>query len=93
MPTAYHENVSVAGYNNRNLPAGGWTRWFNVDHPGGTGDYETITNIVSSFGRGCDGIPCRKPIAIKAVSIHWLSPQEEGISCKFDLLSTNQGGW
>ena len=45
---------------------------------GGTGDYETIHGIVRHFGRGCEGIPCRKPIGIKVISVHGKSPFQEG---------------
>ena len=45
---------------------------------GGTGDYETVHSIVRHFGRGCDGIPCRRPMGIKVVSVHGKSPDQEG---------------
>ena len=78
LRNAYKSSVFTLGFNGRNLPPGGWTHWFNVDHPGGAGDYETVDNIVRMYGRGCAGLPCRRPLAIKVASVYGLRPSEEG---------------
>ncbi|XP_053558902.1 cartilage intermediate layer protein 2 [Bombina bombina] len=49
-----------------------WTSWFNVDHPGGEGDYETI-EAVRFYYR--DRL-CARPIAIEARTTEWVAPED-----------------
>ncbi|GCC38455.1 hypothetical protein chiPu_0016969 [Chiloscyllium punctatum] len=43
-----------------------WTSWFNVDHPGGSGDYEQLVAIQRYYGERI----CLRPVAVEARTIH-----------------------
>ncbi|XP_069505150.1 cartilage intermediate layer protein 2 [Ambystoma mexicanum] len=51
-----------------------WTSWFNVDHPGGEGDYETLDAIRYYYRERL----CARPIAIEARTTEWVLPEETG---------------
>ncbi|KAG8594926.1 hypothetical protein GDO81_001367 [Engystomops pustulosus] len=49
-----------------------WTSWFNVDHPEGDGDYETIEAIRFYYPQRL----CLRPIALEARTIEWATPKD-----------------
>ncbi|XP_075467215.1 cartilage intermediate layer protein 2 isoform X1 [Ascaphus truei] len=49
-----------------------WTSWFNVDHPGGEGDYETLEAIRFYYR---DRL-CARPIALEARTTEWVAPED-----------------
>ncbi|XP_078526840.1 cartilage intermediate layer protein 2 [Lissotriton helveticus] len=51
-----------------------WTSWFNVDHPGGDGDYETLDAIRFYYRERL----CARPIALEARTTEWVLPEETG---------------
>ncbi|XP_032992728.1 cartilage intermediate layer protein 2 [Lacerta agilis] len=51
---------------------GEWTSWFNVDHPGGEGDFETLEAIRFYYP---DRV-CAQPSAIQARTTEWELPEE-----------------
>nr|XP_033812394.1 cartilage intermediate layer protein 2 [Geotrypetes seraphini] len=51
-----------------------WTSWFNVDHPGGDGDYESLEAIRFYYRERL----CARPIAIEARTTEWVPPEETG---------------
>lgn len=58
------------------IPGGGaeWTSWFNIDHPGGDGDYESLEAIRFYYR----GRVCERPVAIQARTTEWELPEEVG---------------
>ncbi|XP_077188190.1 cartilage intermediate layer protein 2-like [Paroedura picta] len=65
------------GTRRSNLPiemAGEWTSWFNVDHPGGEGDFETLEAIRFYYR---DRV-CSQPTVIQARTTEWELPEEVG---------------
>ncbi|XP_061457604.1 cartilage intermediate layer protein 2 [Rhineura floridana] len=53
---------------------GEWTSWFNVDHPGGEGDFETLEAIRFYYPERV----CAQPTAIEARTTEWELPEEVG---------------
>ncbi|CAB1435800.1 unnamed protein product [Pleuronectes platessa] len=51
-----------------------WTTWFNVDHPGGRGDYEQLEAIRFYYRARV----CEKPRAIEARTTEWVSARDTG---------------
>ncbi|XP_005534017.1 PREDICTED: cartilage intermediate layer protein 2 [Pseudopodoces humilis] len=51
-----------------------WTSWFNIDHPGGDGDHESLAAIRFYYG---DRV-CPRPVAIQARSTEWHLPAALG---------------
>uniref|UniRef100_A0A8C3NAS9 Uncharacterized protein n=1 Tax=Geospiza parvula TaxID=87175 RepID=A0A8C3NAS9_GEOPR len=51
-----------------------WTSWFNIDHPGGDGDHESLAAIRFYYG---DRV-CARPVAIQARSTEWHLPEALG---------------
>ncbi|KAM4706934.1 cartilage intermediate layer protein 2 [Discoglossus pictus] len=49
-----------------------WTSWFNVDHPGGEGDYETLEAVRFYYRDRM----CPRPIAIEARTTDWEMPED-----------------
>lgn len=58
------------------VPGGGaeWTSWFNIDHPGGDGDYESLEAIRFYYR----GRVCERPVAIQARTTEWELPEDVG---------------
>ena len=46
---------------------GEWTIWFNIDHPGGQGDYERLDAIQFYYG---DRV-CARPLRLEARTTNW----------------------
>ncbi|XP_037674262.1 cartilage intermediate layer protein 2 [Choloepus didactylus] len=55
--------------------AGEWTSWFNVDHPGGDGDFETLAAIRFYYG---PARVCPRPLALEARTTDWALPAAVG---------------
>lgn len=51
-----------------------WTTWFNVDHPGGRGDYEQLEAIRFYYRSRV----CETPRALEARTTEWVSARETG---------------
>ncbi|XP_028291089.1 cartilage intermediate layer protein 1 [Gouania willdenowi] len=51
-----------------------WTTWFNVDHPGGRGDYEQLDAIRFYYRARV----CESPQAIEARTTDWIPARETG---------------
>ncbi|KAG8454894.1 hypothetical protein GDO86_001210, partial [Hymenochirus boettgeri] len=49
-----------------------WTSWFNVDHPEGDGDYETVEAVRFYYK---DRL-CAKPVALEARTTDWIAPED-----------------
>ncbi|XP_063145238.1 cartilage intermediate layer protein 2 [Candoia aspera] len=54
--------------------AGEWTSWFNVDHPGGEGDFETLEAIRFYYRERV----CARPLSIQVRTTKWELPEEVG---------------
>ncbi|XP_076975760.1 cartilage intermediate layer protein 2 [Tamandua tetradactyla] len=52
-----------------------WTSWFNVDHPGGDGDFETLAAIRFYYG---PARVCPRPLALEARTTDWALPSAVG---------------
>lgn len=52
-----------------------WTSWFNVDHPGGDGDFESLAAI--RFYHGPTRV-CPRPLALEARTTDWALPSAVG---------------
>lgn len=52
-----------------------WTSWFNVDHPGGDGDFESLAAIRFYYG---PARVCPKPLALEARTTDWALPAAVG---------------
>lgn len=51
-----------------------WTTWFNVDHPGGKGDYEKL-NVIAFYYRAR---VCEVPRALEARTTEWIPARSTG---------------
>ncbi|XP_011471792.1 cartilage intermediate layer protein 2 [Oryzias latipes] len=51
-----------------------WTSWFNIDHPGGNGDYERLEAIRFYYRERV----CSRPTAIEARTSDWLTAADTG---------------
>ena len=51
-----------------------WTTWFNVDHPGGRGDFEQLDAILFYYRARV----CETPQAIEARTTEWIPARETG---------------
>ncbi|KAM9329552.1 cartilage intermediate layer protein 2 [Gastrophryne carolinensis] len=49
-----------------------WTSWFNVDHPEGDGDFETVQAIRFYYPHRL----CFRPIALEARTTEWATPKD-----------------
>uniref|UniRef100_A0A672UTF7 Cartilage intermediate layer protein 2 n=1 Tax=Strigops habroptila TaxID=2489341 RepID=A0A672UTF7_STRHB len=60
----------------RSIPGRGaeWTSWFNIDHPGGDGDHESLEAIRFYYR----GRVCERPVAIQARTTEWELPEDVG---------------
>uniref|UniRef100_A0A7M4DV40 Cartilage intermediate layer protein n=1 Tax=Crocodylus porosus TaxID=8502 RepID=A0A7M4DV40_CROPO len=56
------------------LDHGEWTAWFNVDHPGGAGDYERLEAIRFYFRERV----CQRPTRIEAQTTDWVPAEQTG---------------
>ncbi|XP_072803400.1 cartilage intermediate layer protein 2 isoform X1 [Vicugna pacos] len=52
-----------------------WTSWFNVDHPGGDGDFESLAAIRFYYG---PARVCPRPLALEARTTDWALPSAVG---------------
>ncbi|EGV97407.1 Cartilage intermediate layer protein 2 [Cricetulus griseus] len=52
-----------------------WTSWFNVDHPGGDGDFESLAAIRFYYG---PARVCPRPLALEARTTDWALPASVG---------------
>lgn len=52
-----------------------WTSWFNVDHPGGEGDFESLAAIRFYYG---PARVCPRPLALEARTTDWALPSTVG---------------
>lgn len=52
-----------------------WTSWFNVDHPGGDGDFESLAAIRFYYG---PTRVCPRPLALEARTTDWALPSAVG---------------
>ncbi|XP_068176409.1 cartilage intermediate layer protein 1 [Antennarius striatus] len=51
-----------------------WTSWFNIDHPGGNGDYERLEAIRFYYRERV----CTRPMAMEARTTDWVSAADTG---------------
>ncbi|KAM3875636.1 cartilage intermediate layer protein 1 [Diretmus argenteus] len=51
-----------------------WTSWFNIDHPGGNGDYERLEAIRFYYRERV----CTRPTAMEARTTDWVAAAETG---------------
>uniref|UniRef100_A0A3Q3MKV2 Cartilage intermediate layer protein 2 n=1 Tax=Labrus bergylta TaxID=56723 RepID=A0A3Q3MKV2_9LABR len=51
-----------------------WTSWFNIDHPGGNGDYERLEAIRFYYRERV----CSRPIAMEARTTDWVAAADTG---------------
>uniref|UniRef100_A0A4W5RF29 Cartilage intermediate layer protein 2 n=1 Tax=Hucho hucho TaxID=62062 RepID=A0A4W5RF29_9TELE len=51
-----------------------WTSWFNIDHPGGNGDYERLEAIQFYYRERV----CARPVAMEARTTDWVAAAETG---------------
>lgn len=59
-----------------NVPSGvtEWTSWFNIDHPGGNGDYERLEAIRFYYRERV----CARPMAMEARTTDWVAAADTG---------------
>lgn len=53
---------------------GEWTTWFNIDHPGGQGDYERLDAIRFYYGERV----CARPLRLEARTTDWMPAGSTG---------------
>ncbi|XP_049561842.1 cartilage intermediate layer protein 1 isoform X4 [Orcinus orca] len=53
---------------------GEWTTWFNIDHPGGQGDYERLDAIHFYYGHQV----CPRPLRLEARTTDWIPAGSTG---------------
>uniref|UniRef100_A0A5F8HKX2 Cartilage intermediate layer protein 2 n=1 Tax=Monodelphis domestica TaxID=13616 RepID=A0A5F8HKX2_MONDO len=63
-----------------------WTSWFNVDHPGGDGDFESLEAIRFYYGERL----CAHPLALEARTTEWELPSDVGERVHYSL---ERGFW
>lgn len=51
-----------------------WTSWFNIDHPGGNGDYERLEAIRFYYRERV----CVRPTAMEARTTDWVAAADTG---------------
>lgn len=51
-----------------------WTSWFNIDHPGGNGDYERLEAIRFYYRERV----CARPISMEARTTDWVAAADTG---------------
>lgn len=51
-----------------------WTSWFNIDHPGGNGDYERLEAIRFYYRERV----CPRPMAMEARTTDWVAAADTG---------------
>ncbi|XP_067086199.1 cartilage intermediate layer protein 1 [Osmerus mordax] len=51
-----------------------WTSWFNIDHPGGNGDYERLEAIRFYYRERV----CTRPVAMEARTTDWVDASDTG---------------
>ncbi|KAJ8277315.1 hypothetical protein GJAV_G00073880 [Gymnothorax javanicus] len=51
-----------------------WTSWFNIDHPGGNGDYERLEAIRFYYRERV----CMRPVALEARTTDWVAAADTG---------------
>lgn len=51
-----------------------WTSWFNIDHPGGNGDYERLEAIRYYYRERV----CTRPVAMEARTTDWVPAADTG---------------
>lgn len=51
-----------------------WTSWFNIDHPGGNGDYERLEAIRFYYRERV----CARPTAMEARTTDWVAATDTG---------------
>lgn len=51
-----------------------WTSWFNIDHPGGNGDYERLEAIRFYYRERV----CARPTAMEARTTDWVAAADTG---------------
>ncbi|TNM91034.1 hypothetical protein fugu_003323 [Takifugu bimaculatus] len=67
-----HQESGPAGFHSDDTSE--WTTWFNVDHPGGRGDYEQLDAIRFYYRTRV----CANPRAIEARTTEWVPVRETG---------------
>nr|XP_060611599.1 cartilage intermediate layer protein 1 [Anolis sagrei ordinatus] len=65
---------------------GTWTTWFNIDHPGGSGDYERLDAIRFYYRERL----CPNPLRIEVRTTDWIPADNTGQVVHF---STQEGFW
>uniref|UniRef100_A0A8C5MC18 Cartilage intermediate layer protein n=1 Tax=Leptobrachium leishanense TaxID=445787 RepID=A0A8C5MC18_9ANUR len=63
-----------------------WTTWFNIDHPGGNGDYERLDAIRFYYPNRV----CQKPLRMEARTTEWVPAGKTGEVVHYSLL---KGFW
>ncbi|EMP24111.1 Cartilage intermediate layer protein 2 [Chelonia mydas] len=63
-----------------------WTSWFNVDHPGGEGDYESLEAVRFYYRERV----CTRPVSIQARTTEWELPEDVGEIVHY---SPDKGFW
>ncbi|MBN3309725.1 CILP1 protein, partial [Amia calva] len=63
-----------------------WTSWFNIDHPGGNGDYERLEAIRFYYRERV----CMRPVAMEARTTDWVPAGDTGEVVHSSL---DQGFW
>ncbi|XP_076880309.1 cartilage intermediate layer protein 1 isoform X1 [Brachyhypopomus gauderio] len=51
-----------------------WTSWFNIDHPGGNGDYERLEAIRFYYRERV----CARPVAMEVRTTDWVTAEDTG---------------
>lgn len=51
-----------------------WTSWFNIDHPGGNGDYERLEAIRFYYRERV----CARPVAMEVRTTDWVPASDTG---------------
>ena len=66
----FHEFIHSFEMGSLHLSTVCWSRWFDLDNPSGTGDWETLSSLRKKY----PGAICDEPLLIEAVTVDTRTP-------------------
>ncbi|XP_078054678.1 cartilage intermediate layer protein 1 [Mustelus asterias] len=85
-PVRRNRKPGYSGTQHLNPEVTEWTSWFNIDHPGGNGDFERLEAIRFYYRERV----CARPTSIEARTTEWVKADQTGEVVHY---SPNKGFW